>query len=102
MFINKFYKNKKKFSEEAGIIFIKIIKIYILILIKDLIVKEILSPLLSEAREGRPSAQFKACICLYHEDMGNMDEIFYILKAYILYFFDNSLCVCLPQAYLSY
>ena len=40
---NKFYKSKKKFLERAGAIFIKIIKIYILILIKDLIIFKIIS-----------------------------------------------------------
>ena len=42
-FTDKLYKDKKKFSKEIKIIFIKIIKIHILILIKNLITFKIIS-----------------------------------------------------------
>ena len=41
--INKFYKNEERFLEEVKVIFIKIIKIYILVLIKDLIISRTIS-----------------------------------------------------------
>ena len=65
-----------------------------LFIIKKYYVKEILSPLLPEVREGRPSAQFKACVHPYHEGTGHMNETFYILKAHILYFILILVCVC--------
>ena len=40
--INKFYRNKKRFLEKIKIIFTKIIKIYILILIEDLITSRVI------------------------------------------------------------
>ena len=57
-------------------------------------VKEILSPLLPEAREGRPSAQFKACVRPYHEDTGHMNETFlYIRSSYPIFYGNSRVCL---------
>ena len=42
LFINKFYRNEERSLKKAKIIFTKIIKIYILILIKNLIIFKII------------------------------------------------------------